>query len=162
MPEQLKTERAVLTTEDALLSFGVMAALQNRSDALADLCAGAGDIQPGYPGRKILNIMASGESSEEELPPYVAVQIHHVTHHPDLTPDELFVAGMRFLQWAKKSNLQRVLAPAIESWARARWARAIEEQRFNLRSPASSVPAIRDALASTKSGLRFLGTTEDR
>ena len=50
--KQLLTERAVLTAEDALLSFGLMAALQKRPDAFASLCAGAGDVVPGYPGEK--------------------------------------------------------------------------------------------------------------
>jgi hypothetical protein len=81
-----------------------------------------------------------------------------VVHQAALTPDELFVACVRFVQWAKKSNLQRLLVPLLESWARAAWVRAIEEQRFYLRSPASSVPAIRGVLASTGTGLSFLGT----
>jgi hypothetical protein len=156
-PEQLLTPRAVLTAGDAILSFGIRAAVQNRADAIALLCAEAGEIPPGYPGRKILEVLADGKSSEEELPPYVAVEIHHVAHHAELTPDELFIACVRFTQWATKSNLQKVLARAIEAWARARWAHAIEEQQFNLRSPATSVPAIREALASTDAGLKFLG-----
>jgi hypothetical protein len=64
---------------------------------------------------------------------------------------------VRFVQWAKKSNLQRVLGPTIEKWARERWFHVIEQQTFNLRNPAAAVPPIRDALASTESGLKFLG-----
>jgi len=91
------------------------------------------------------------------LPLYVAVQIHRLVHRAVLTPDELFVANVRFVQWAKKSNLQRVLIPPLEAWARAAWTHAIEEQRFNLRSPTSSVPPIREALASSDTALKFLG-----
>jgi hypothetical protein len=156
-PEHLLTERAVFSAEDALLSFGIIAALQRRPDALATLCTGAGDIQPGYPGRGILEAMASGQSREDKLPPYVAVEIHRIAHRATLTPDELFVACVRFVQWAKKSNLQRVLAPRLEAWARAAWAHAIEEQQFNLRSPASSVPPICEMLRSADTGLNFLG-----
>lgn len=156
-PEQLQGERAKFSAEDALLAFGIMAALENQTTALAVLGEGASDIAAGYSGKEILEIVRSGESKEEDLPPYVATQIHHVIQHPDLTPDELFVACVRFVQWAKKSNLQRVLTPAIEKWARARWEHAIEEQRFNLRNPITSVPAIRDALAVNMKGLTFLG-----
>jgi hypothetical protein len=156
-PEQLLTERAVFSAEDALLSFGIMAAFQRRPDVLAALCEGRGDIPIGYPGRTILEVMAGGQSREEKLPSYAAVEIHRVAHRGTLTPDELFVACVRFAQWAKKSNLQRVLIPSLEAWARAAWECAIEEQRFNLRSPASSVPAIREVLASTCTGLSFLG-----
>ncbi|MHC2313116.1 hypothetical protein ACVIHC_000162 [Bradyrhizobium diazoefficiens] len=155
--EQLLTERAVFSAEDALLSFGIMAALRNRPDALAALCTGEVSIPIGYPGRDILEVMADGQSHEEKLPFYAAVEIHRVAHRATLTPDELFVANVRFVQWAKKSNLQRLLSPALEAWARAAWSYAIEEQQFNLRSPVSSVPPIREVLASTDTGLGFLG-----
>ena len=156
-PEQLLTERAVYLAEDALLSFGIMAAFQTRLDALASLCEGGDEIPIGYPGRSILEVMAGGQSREEKLPYYAAVEIRRVAHRGILTPDELFVACVRFTQWAKKSNLQLVLIPSLEAWARAAWGRAIEEQRFNLRNPASSVPAIQEILASTGTGLSFLG-----
>ncbi len=155
--EQLNGERAIFTAEDALLAFGIMAAVAGQPEPLASLCARAGEIQGGYAGREILDTIASGETSEKNLPPYVAVQIHHVIHNKHLTPDELFVAGVRFVQWAKKSSLQKVLGPAIAKWAREHWGHVIEQQTFNLRNPATSVPPIRDALASTESGLKFLG-----
>jgi hypothetical protein len=155
-PEQLQSERALLFAEDALLSFGIMAALQHRADALAALCAAGEDIQVGYPGAEILDIMARGEGGDETLPPYTAVQVHHVAHDAALSPDELFVASVRFTQWSKRSNLQRILTPAVEAWARSAWTRAIEEQQFNLRSPATSVLPIREVLGATAAGLPFL------
>ncbi len=155
--EQLGSERATFTADDAVLSFGILAALQNRRDKLNDLCAEAAKIPVGYGGQEILAIIANGNSAIQELAPFVAVQIRLVAEQPTLTPDELFVACVRFIQWAKKSNLQRVLTPAIEAWARAAWAHAIEEQRFNLRNPASTVFPIRRALESPDTGLTFLG-----
>ncbi|CCD98879.1 hypothetical protein BRAS3809_2270008 [Bradyrhizobium sp. STM 3809] len=154
---QLKSERAILAADDALLSFGIMAALRNRTDALDALSAEEKNLMPGYSGSKIFEIVAAGVSDEEELPFYVAVQVYYVAQHVDLTPDELFVASVRFAQWAKKSSLQKVLTPVIEGWARLRWSHVIEEQRFNLRSPASSVPPIRAVLESSETGLKFLG-----
>jgi hypothetical protein len=156
-PEQLGSERAVFTADDALLSFGIMAALQNRRDAVDALCAKGANLPAGYGGKDILNIIASGESPVQELAPFVAVQVHRVAEQSNLTPDELFVACVRFVQWAKKSNLQRVLAPAVEAWARAGWAHAIKEQRVNLRNPASTVRPIRAVLESSDTGLKFLG-----
>jgi hypothetical protein len=97
------------------------------------------------------------QSREEKLPSYVAIRIHRVADPATLTPDELFVACVRFVQWAKKSNLQRVLTPPLQAWARAAWAHAIQEKRFNLRSPACSAPPIREVLSSPDTGLNFLG-----
>jgi hypothetical protein len=155
-PEQLLTELAVFSAGDALLSFGIIAALQKRNDALAALCAAAGDLQHDYSGSNIIQIMSDGQSQDHKLPPYVAVEIHRVTHQAALTPDELFIACLRFVQWAKKSNL-RILTPALEVWARAGWSHAIEDQQFHLRSPATSVPPIREILSSADTGLNFLG-----
>ena len=153
----LVTERAVFSAEDGLLGFGMMAAVQRRLDALVALCEEMTAIQSGYPGRSILKVMAGGQVRDEELASYTAVEVHRVAHRVTLTPDELFIACARFLQWAKTSNLQQVLVPPLEAWARAEWESAIQEQRFNLRSPASSVPAIREILGSAGTGLDFLG-----
>src|SRR5207253_5207198 len=46
--EQLLTERAVFSAEDALLSFGIIAALRNRSDALVTFCTGEVNMPIGY------------------------------------------------------------------------------------------------------------------
>lgn len=156
-PEQLVTELAVFSAQDALLSFGIVATLQRRPDALAALYTEADGMQPDYPGRSILEVMVSRQSRGDKLPSYVAVEIHRVAHEISLTPDELFGACVRFVQWARKSNLQRVLTPRLEAWARAMWAQVIEEQQFNLRSPASSIPPIREMLGSADTGLNFLG-----
>jgi len=155
--EDLNSARAAFAVEDPLLSFGIIAALQHRPDALDDLCAEAANMPAGFDGKGVLGIIATGESAGEELPAYAAVQIHLAAKQSTLTPDELFVASVRFIQWAKKSNLQKVLTPAIEAWARAGWAHAIEEQRFNLRNPASTVAPIRAVLESSDIGLTFLG-----
>jgi tetratricopeptide (TPR) repeat protein len=156
-PDQLRGELAIATAADLLLAFCIMTAVQQQPAALVALCDLSAEIQPGYAGKEVLALMASGDGNDEELPAFVAVQVHKIAHHPDLTPDEVFVAGVRFVQWAKRSNFQKVLAPAIEKWARARWANIIEEQRFNLRNPVTSVPPIGDALASTETRLKFLG-----
>jgi hypothetical protein len=132
------------------LSFGIMAALHKRPDALAALCAGEDDIQPDYPGKRILEVMANGRSREERLPSYVAVEICRLTRQGVLTPDELFVASVRL--WTTKSNLKRVLTPALEAWTRAAWTQAIAEQQFNLRNPASSFLRFWKSCPLVKSG----------
>ena len=155
--EQLLSGRAIFSAEDALLTFGLMAAFERKPEALASLCALATSIKAGYPGAAILGSMASGNGGDSELSPIVAVYIHRLINRADLVPDDLFMAGLRFLEAAKRSNFSRILAPALENWARERWAYAIEEQRFHLRNPVASVPSIREVLASRTTGLTFLG-----
>jgi hypothetical protein len=74
-----------------------------------------------------------------------------------LTPDELFIASLRFVQAAKRSNFKKLLSSALAAWARECWAFAIAEQRFYLRNPSVTVPAIEDALAASDGDLAFVG-----
>ena len=82
-PEELRSPTAVEITNDALLSFGILAAIEQRPDALAALCALRDAITAGYLGREILELMASGQGSEKSICAHTAAQIHHVADHAD-------------------------------------------------------------------------------
>lgn len=156
-PEQLSTDRAIFSAEDALLSFGILAALRKEPDALSALCVAAARIQDGYSGKRILQVLVNGRSEEDNLAHYVAGEICRLASQPVLVPDELFVTSLRFVQWANRSHFKDVLISPLELWIRSAWDHAIEEQRFNLRNPASSVPPIREVLDAADTGLNFMG-----
>lgn len=153
--EQLQSPIAIFATEDAILSFGIVAALECRFDALTLVdtsCA-----QGGAVCRELATTMATGESRGNQDRMIVAKQVYAVVRASELTPEELYVAGVRFVQAAVASNFKAVLAPALARWARERWTYACEQQRFYMRSPGASVPAIKKAIASSDSGLAFVG-----
>jgi hypothetical protein len=91
----------------------------------------------------------------DRLEDAIAAEIYKVAHRSDLDPDELFVAGLRFIQAAARSNFKSLLASVLGEWARARWSYVLREQRFFLRNPAATVGPIEEALAQPDTGLGF-------
>ncbi len=147
---QLQSQYAVFASEDALLTFGIMAALARRPAVLASFCARIAD-------NKLAEIMTGRGEVGERLDDYIAAEVHKVAARDDLTPDELLRAGIRFAQSAKRSNFQRFLTPVLAAWARERWTHAIEQQQFYLRNPSITVQPIKEILASPATGLSFVG-----
>jgi crotonobetainyl-CoA:carnitine CoA-transferase CaiB-like acyl-CoA transferase len=101
--------------------------------------------------------MVAGEGAGSRLEDQIAAEIYKVANRTDLTPDELFVAGLRFIQSAKRSNFKKLLAPALAEWAREHWTYVIEKQQFYLRNPSTAVPPIKEALAASGAELAFVG-----
>jgi len=155
--EQLKDAVAIFAAEDAILYYGISAALAGRADALSELHAKAGTYSASYPGRPLLNVMASGKTIQERVEEYTAEQVHKVCSQPDLTPNELFVSCIRFTQTTRASNFKATLTPILIEWAKRRWSYALEDQTFYLTNPAYNVPLIKAALSSLGDDLNALG-----
>jgi hypothetical protein len=154
-PQQLHSPDAVLATENALLAFGICAALSQQSPALASLATRLGHISADDARRAVVAIMATGETPGDRLEDYIAAEIYKVAHRSDLDPNELFVAGVRFVQAAARSNFKNLLVPLLREWAQVRWSYVLREQRFFLRNPAATVGPIEAALARSDTGLGF-------
>jgi hypothetical protein len=155
--DQLKEAVAVFAAEDAILNYGISAALAGRADALSELQANAGAYLADYPGRPLLEVIASGKIIEERVQEYTAEQIYKVSTQHDLTPNELFVSCIRFTQTTRASNFKATLTPILIEWARRKWSYALQEQTFYLTNPAYNVPAIKAALSGLGNDLSALG-----
>jgi hypothetical protein len=66
-PQQLHSPDAVLATENALLAFGICAALSQQSPALASLATRLGHISADDARRAVVAIMATGETPGDRL-----------------------------------------------------------------------------------------------
>jgi hypothetical protein len=147
----------VFTGEDSFLAFGIHAALSQKQDALNELGALIDSYPARYAGAKLVQGMIDGLNDGTRVEEYTANEIHRVAKDNGLTADELFTACVRFLQTAKRSNFQKLLTPLILRWAKAKWNYVLDEQRFYLVNPTSTVPAIRDALNRMDGKLSSLG-----
>lgn len=154
---QLQSPAVVTFMEDALLAFGTMAAFRGRLDVLTSLGTRASLDCGEFSGDELRTIMATGASASDRFNDNVALHIHKVASHTAMTPDELFVAGVRFVQSVHRSSFKSVLTPALLDWSRERWTYIVREQRFYLRNLAATIPAIQEALASSEVGLSFVG-----
>jgi hypothetical protein len=78
-----------------------------------------GGLQTGLAGSEIAAVMAGTREPTERVDERIASQIRQAVTRDDLTPDELFVVCIRFAQAANRSNFKKLLAPRLETWARA-------------------------------------------
>lgn len=65
-----------------------------------------------------------------------------------LLAEDLFVTCLRMLEWAATSAFRRQILAELGPWAAARWATILDTQRFRLRNPTLTVPAIQTAISS--------------
>lgn len=156
-PTTSQEPATIFAIEYALLALGTMAAISSHPTVLASLRSRATNGRIALPGRRIAEIMASGERPGDRLEDHVAAEIYRIATRTDLTTDDLFVACVRFVQSAAHSNFKSFLARPLAEWARTLWTGTIREQRFRLRLPFLTVPLIEQALASGDVGLTFAG-----
>ncbi len=62
--------------------------------------------------------------------------------------EDLFTTGLRMIEWARGSLVGRAVLPDLGRWAAEAWPQVLANQRFRLRNPATTVPAIEAALAA--------------
>ena len=77
----------------------------------------------------------------------VAHAIAAVSGPDALRVEQLFIAHMRLLEWARRSNHQKVALPALARRVRADWKTILAERRALLIMPTLNGPAIETALA---------------
>lgn len=78
----------------------------------------------------------------------VARAIAQVSGSDALRIEQLFIAHMRLLEWARRSNHQKVALPALARRVRTDWTTVMAERRALLVMPMINAPAIEAALAS--------------
>lgn len=148
-PEQLRTSEAIFTATDTVLAFGLSAAISGEFDALVVLSEEIERVLgPDYPGLEIAAILSGGDSNGREGNYRVASLARAVAERRILDPNELFLAGVRFVEAAARSNFKRLLDSMVGDWVRDAWTNVARNQRFRLRNPRLTVPAIVDACAS--------------
>lgn len=156
--ERLQSAEALLGAEDAVLAFGMFAAWAGNHAAIANLCDQWPNVLPSkFPGERILRLMVHEEINSDRLEDHIAAEIRKVSQRIDLDPDDIFVAGLRFIQGVKRSNFKRHLEQPFSKWMRERWQWALDQQRFLLRNPAQTSAAIELAAASDEADLGGAG-----
>lgn len=65
-----------------------------------------------------------------------------------LLAEDLFATGLRMLEWSSTSIFARGVLPDLGRWALGAWPQVLSTQRFRLKYPAMTVPAIEAAIAA--------------
>jgi hypothetical protein len=85
----------------------------------------------------------------------VADEIRKTANGTPLIPDDLYKTALIFIQGIARSNFKKVLSGYFEQWLRHHWTVFLDQQRFNLRSPSTTVPPIEAALRSQERDLAW-------
>jgi tetratricopeptide (TPR) repeat protein len=161
---------------DAVIAFGISAALAGRPDEIRRMLNAMDDDLSGVRG--LVRIMAGGESLAPGQDEMVAEAVGLVGRRRPVEPTEALAATMRFVLFAAHSEYRKLLEAPLATWVREAWDHILEEHRFRLVAPELTASAISarldrfapslawaaglalDALAATRASL--LGGARDQ
>ncbi len=144
---QLASKFILESTQQAVLSFGLVAACSGQIERVAELRERLSASPSFRESERLVDVMLGilTVDGATELPEFAAEQVSKVTSGSALTPEQLFDATLRFSQVALRSRFKRPVGEAVEQWARQRWA-VQTQSRFAFGTPNLAIPAIQRAL----------------
>jgi hypothetical protein len=143
---QLETPLVQRSTEDAILAFGMFAAMSGDRDSVSALSSALEHQAGTEAGRGLLAIMLGNDDSTADARTFVSTAICTALANRGLTPEQLFIVTLRFVQAIRQSAFSFQLVKRFVAWSRAEWIKIIEN-RFAFRSPRITIPSIQSALA---------------
>lgn len=147
------TERAAC---GAILAYCVRSLLNRRLDAISCLRDALGSkLGQSYPGKSLFDNWATKTTEPSDLDSEIAAILSLCLRSDRLSPDLLFLAGLRLLDWITQSPFKPVLIQHLAPWLRDQWRRVLQTERFLLYTPMSTVPAIEAVLNSQAEGEQF-------
>lgn len=144
-----------------LVSAGVMAyalscVLAADRAAYGALLALQGDIARHSAFKRLANVLSGTEKPDADPTLQLAgllARLH--LSNDDLVPAELFRIQCHLCNWLRSPMLSPALAEPFAEWVSRTWKKILDEERFRLRQPAATTPAIEAALVDTdRRGLR--------
>ena len=146
-----------LSAHHAILAYGIRSLLAGgAADAIDQLRNGLRqEFGDAHPGNSLFDNLDAGCPGVNDLDSVVAsiLRQYFVTEHP--SPDFILLVGVRLLTWIANSHFKSFLVPKLKPWLRTHWGRILQSQRFLLRSPATTIPPIVEALRSGLEGEPF-------
>ena len=140
-----------------LLSFALLAVMKGRVESIELLKDALDERFSGfYPGRLVFEQLQGGGGLEGELDRTVASLIEAYSVDSRMSPDQFWIAGLRFFEWASQSLFKDLLVPHLAAWQRSGWRRVTQKERFRLFAPTLTVPRIEEILNYRQNNEQFL------
>lgn len=144
---------------DALVSFGMAAALRGAPDPAMELQKNLSEIVgEEYPGKAIVDHWHGADVSVAALDKIVSKAIALMRSEVHLQPRRVWEIGLRLFEKLRQSNFRNVLAPLLADWLREHWKRIVANETFRLSRPMHTVPAIEASLAENKKSEAFIAS----
>jgi hypothetical protein len=137
--------------DDAVLSFGIAAALRGTADPTLTLQKNLKEsIGEDFPGTPIISRWLNIDSALSPLDETISQAIALMRSGAHLEPRAIWEIGLRFFEKVRHSSFRKALAPVLADWLKEQWKRIIANETFRLIQPVQTVPAIEAALSSGK------------
>lgn len=136
-------------SEDAVVAFGMVAALHGAADPAVELQKKLAEIMgENYPGKSIVDKWHGVDAPLAPLDKTVTEAITLMRAEAHLEPRNLWEVGLRLFEKARQSSFRTTLVPLLADWLTEQWKRIIANETFRLARPMQTVPAIEASLAS--------------
>lgn len=154
----LNTSGVQTIANDSVFSFGVAAALKGDKAAFEkaekDLIATYGENFPG--SFAFWHFKQEMDAKPETLDDYVGMIGKTMMEDGHFEPKDIWNAGVRFLEKARKSNFKVELIGPLATWVRERWTTISTQLKSQLVDPDNNVPPIKEALADERNDESFV------
>jgi hypothetical protein len=145
---QLASGDVVGVAADAVIAFGLAAALQGMADPTVDLLASlTRTFGNDFPGKAVVEKWRGADAPLQPLDKTVIelVTLMHTGTH--LEPRKVWEIGLRIFERIRQSNFRKALIPLLGNWLRGQWRRIIDQESFRMSRPMVTVPAVEANLA---------------
>lgn len=153
----LEKEPVRVVADDAVFAFCIVAALnadRPAVDKLESLLAER--FGKNFPGIAALDCCLRGVETDDALDAAAGAFVKDMLEGKAFDPRDIWNAGLRLLEKARKSNFVQELVAALAKWHRDRWGQIITQQLFNLTRPRATVPPIEEVLSDASNDQPFI------
>jgi hypothetical protein len=144
---------------DAVIAFGVVAALRGAVDPAVELRKYLIEaLGENYPGECVVDKWCGVDAPLAPLDKAVTEAVTLVRSGAHLDPRRLWEVGLRLFEQIRQSNFRKALVPLLADWLDEQWKRIIANETFRLSRPMQTVPAIEASLAGDRKDEAFVAS----
>jgi hypothetical protein len=156
---QLMDPNVVGVAVDAVLAFGLAAALKARAEPMGHLQASlSGTFGPEFPGKAVVDKWLGTDTQLAPLDQTIVQQVTQLRSQMHLTPRQGWELALRAFEKIRQSLFRKALLPMLGTWLRGQWRRIIETERFRLSRPMLTVPTIETILKNEANDEAFIAS----
>ena len=116
---------------DAILSFGICAAIAGRAEAITELASALdGHFPAGYPGRSVLDHWDGEQTTLPEFDKTTVAIVKALLRSGHVVPDLYWTSAVCFFAWARNSIFKDMLTGRLAAWQRSEWKRIVAAEQF--------------------------------
>jgi hypothetical protein len=155
----LSNPSVVGVAEDAVVAFGIAAALRGVADPAVELQTNLEAIVgDNYPGKLVVDKWHGVGVPLAPLDEAITDAIILMRTGEHLAPRQLWEVGLRLFERARQGNFRKSLIPLLANWLVEEWRRIVVNETFRLTRPMQTVPAIEASLAEAKKTEAFIAS----